>query len=198
MRHLGIVLAAGASTRMGRPKALLPAGGLPLARRQYELLLAGGCERAVIVLGADAERIGPAISGCRLVLNPDWPTGRFSSIRAGLLAQPDFDGYFILPVDTVGVSAETIRRVLRHAGQSASPLLRPVHGGQDGKALWLSHQAAKELCGLSITDRRVDDLIREKAERFPVEDPALLNNINTPEAWQATAARMGWPETRRA
>ncbi|MBP7828583.1 MAG: nucleotidyltransferase family protein [Kiritimatiellae bacterium] len=182
MKHVGMVLAAGASSRMGRPKALLPAdGGKPLAAVQAALLRAGGCGRVVIVLGSEFDRIAPALAGEEVVRNPDWEQGRFTSVQAGLRALDDFDGCVILPVDAVGLRAETVRAVLACASDGAAHAVRPTWRGQDGKLLWVSRALADEMQRAPPGDRRLDDLVRQRAERIPVEDPRLLRNVNTPE-----------------
>ena len=113
MRHAGIVLAAGASSRMGFPKALLPtADGVPLAMRQIQLLKDSGCFKTILVLGSEAERIRKALPPCESAVNPDWPSGRFGSVIAGLRTVAEADGVLILPVDTVGVRCSTLQLLL--------------------------------------------------------------------------------------
>lgn len=207
MRHFGMVLAAGASTRMRCPKALLPVspGGRPLARVQADLLRAGGCRRVVVVLGARFDRIRTRLAGCEVVHNPQWARGRFTSVRAGLLALGDFEGCFILPVDTVGLSASTLRSICRFAERRRPAAVRPTYRGQDGKLLWISAALADEFRRLPATDRRLDRLVRNRVVRLPVNDPALLSNINTPAQWRALrkrkpaiASRGSRPSTKNA
>jgi molybdenum cofactor cytidylyltransferase len=84
-----LVLAAGASTRMGRQKLLLPvAGGRPLVRLSVERVLAGGLDEVVVVLGADAAAVETALAGLpvRTVVNPRYAEGQSTSLRAGLAA----------------------------------------------------------------------------------------------------------------
>lgn len=182
MNHVGMVLAAGASSRMGRPKALLPGpSGKPLAANQAALLRAGGCGRVIIVLGSEFDRIAAALAGEEVVRNPDWEQGRFTSIQAGLRALGDFDGCVILPVDAVGLGVESVRALLGRAARGGVEAIRPTWLGQDGKLLWVSRALADELRRAPPGDRRLDDLVRERAERIPVDDPALLRNVNTPE-----------------
>jgi CTP:molybdopterin cytidylyltransferase MocA len=167
---------------MGQPKALLPsAGELPLARVQADVLRSGGCDRVVVVLGAGAGRIRPGLAGCDVTVNHDWKKGRFSSVQAGLRALGDFDGCLILPVDAVGLRAETVRAVLAHASEVRVVAVRPTCQGKDGKLLWVSRALAEEWLRAPPEDRRLDDLVRDRAERIPVDDPALLRNVNTPE-----------------
>ncbi|MAF82840.1 MAG: nucleotidyltransferase family protein [Gammaproteobacteria bacterium] len=86
----GIVLAAGASLRLGRPKQLVELDGIPLLVRILRVLLAH-CDRGVIcVLGAHAADIRPALDrmDVRIVVNSDWHEGLGASIRAGVAHVP--------------------------------------------------------------------------------------------------------------
>ena len=185
MKHAGLVLAAGASIRMGQPKALLltPAG-IPLAQHQATFLRHAGCEEVLIVLGRDFEFITNRIPSCKTICNPDWETGRFSSIQTGIRALHAFDGCFILPVDTVDVSLQTLEATRDFAEQRKPAAVRPTFNGADGKIAWISKQLAGEIAHAETADTRLDLILKEKAVRLPVEDPAILNNVNTPEEWK--------------
>lgn len=191
MQSAGIILAAGASTRMGRPKALLElSDGTPLAVAQYRLLEEGGCEPVIVVLGCDYDQILPRITVCRVVYNVQWEEGRFSSVQTGLRAI-DADGYLILPVDTVGVRAETIRFVRTEAERRSPRALRPVYHGQSARMAWISRAAAQDLlkmdpCGGAT---RLDEILSEWEEKLSVDDPNVLSNVNTAEDWSAFLAR---------
>ena len=185
MKHAGLVLAAGASTRMGEPKALLltPAG-VPLAQHQANLLRHAGCEEALVVLGSDFETISKRIPNCKTVRNPDWEKGRFTSVQAGLRALHAFDGCFILPVDTVGVSVTTLQAARELADERNPVALRPTFNGQAGKIAWISRALADEWICAKTADTRLDEILKAKAVPLPVPDPAILNNVNTPEEWK--------------
>lgn len=77
------LLAAGASTRLGRPKQLLPLGGKPLVLRVFEQLRAAACDRYAVVLGSSAAEVGAAFEAlpCDQLDNPAWSEGMASSIR---------------------------------------------------------------------------------------------------------------------
>ena len=83
-----VLLAAGASQRMGRPKQLLPVAGKPLVRHVAESLLAGSLRPVVVVLGAHAAEVAAALDGLDVhrVVNPDWAEGLGSSLCAGVSA----------------------------------------------------------------------------------------------------------------
>jgi CTP:molybdopterin cytidylyltransferase MocA len=82
----GILLAAGAGTRFGGPKALATIGGERFVERGRRILGEGGCDPVVVVLGAAAEEVRGAadLAGAEVVVNPDWASGMGSSLRAGL------------------------------------------------------------------------------------------------------------------
>ena len=81
-----LVLAAGASTRMGRPKQMLPFAGEPLLRRVVEQALAASAARVFVVLGAYAAAVTPALAGLPVetIWNPDWEEGQGASVRVGV------------------------------------------------------------------------------------------------------------------
>lgn len=123
---VAVLLAAGAGTRLGRgPKALLPHGGhggRPLVEHVSGVLLDGGCDGVVVVLGAEADRVRTACAldapGLRVVVNPDWPTGMASSLRAGVAAAlAPHDGepparVVVAHVDQPGVAPADVARLL--------------------------------------------------------------------------------------
>ena len=185
MKTVGIGLAAGASRRMGRAKALLRgADGVPLAAAQAAVLRAGGCEGVAVVLGADIGSIrGELPEGLRVVENPRWAQGRASSVQAGIGAFPEAEGFLFMPVDAVGVRVETVRRVLAAAEGEPRRVWRPTHRGEKGNLLWIPREAGRDLMRLGA-GARVDEWARPLSREVEVDDPAILRNINTPEEWR--------------
>lgn len=113
---VGLLLAAGAGTRLGRgPKALLPMQGTTLLEHVGCALREGGCVEVVVVTGAGAHRVAEAaarIPGVRARENPHWREGMGSSLRAGLAEAGAGRDVLVTPVDRPGISAEEVARVL--------------------------------------------------------------------------------------
>jgi molybdenum cofactor cytidylyltransferase len=130
-----VILAAGGSTRMGQPKALLPVGGVSLLRRA--VAAAAGCDPVVVVLGAVADRVRPELDGLAVtaVENPDWDQGPGTSIRVGLGAAGDADAAVLLACNQPLVDAAHIcqlitayrtgRRPMAASGTPARSASRP-------------------------------------------------------------------------
>lgn len=191
MRTCGIVLAAGASSRMGQPKALLALpDGTPLAAHQVRLLREAGCADVIIVLGADAERIAPRLADQRVGINPEWRMGRFTSIQTGLRAMPGFDGYLILPVDSAGIRSETVAALLKHVHAIHPASCRPHVAGEPGRLLWIRADTAASLASERLGDVNLNRRLADITEPFRVDDPAILNNVNTPAEWAAVRSLM--------
>ena len=188
MKTVGIVLAAGASQRMGSPKALLRgAGGVPLAAKQAAILRAAGCAPVAAVLGSEIERIRRELpSELATAENPRWAQGRAGSLQAGIAAFPEADGYLFLPVDAVGVKTATVQATLAAAAGEPAAIWRPTHRGEKGNLLWMPRTAAAKLLRLPV-DARIDEWVRPQARTVAVDDPAILRNVNTPEEWAALA-----------
>jgi len=115
MRTTGVVLAAGAGTRLGLgPKALLPYRGRPLVEAIAGTLLDGGCREVVVVLGAGAAQVEAAarLDGCRVLTNPEWESGMGSSFLLGNQAADPADHLLIALVDQPGLTPESVHRLL--------------------------------------------------------------------------------------
>ena len=144
----GILLAAGAGTRLGQPKALVQIGGEPLARRGVDLLREGGAAPVVVVTGA----VAVDLPGVLAVHNPDWPTGMGSSLAAGFATVPDScDAAVIALVDQPLVGPEAVRRLIaaRRAGASVAVA---AYGGQPRNPVLLAREHWAEVAALAVGD----------------------------------------------
>lgn len=135
------MLAAGAGSRFGGPKALArTAGGEPWVARAAHVLLDGGCEQVVVVLGAqadDARDLVPDDARVSVVVADDWASGVSASLRAGLVACGDgADAVLVTLVDLPGLPVEAVRRVARRPFD-AHVLRQAVHGARPGHPVLL-------------------------------------------------------------
>lgn len=170
----GLILAAGASRRMGRPKALCTLGGETFVARLVRAFFAAGCPTVIVVVGAHAEQIGPAVPGrARVVVAGEWRRGMRASLRAGLAAASP--GPILLThVDRPLVAHATLEALIAHAG-----LTIPTHRGQPGHPVHLPQSLRP--CLLAPDDTPLSALLARHAPRhLPVDDPGVCHNINTP------------------
>jgi molybdenum cofactor cytidylyltransferase len=137
-----LVLAAGRSTRMGRPKATLPIDDRDtFLTRIVRTLRDAEVDDIVIVLGHDAEAIAVSFaqSGlpARVVVNRDYDRGQLSSLRTGLAVvdRPGVSGILVTLVDVPLVQPATVRAVLERYRTSRAPIVRPVSGTRHGHPL---------------------------------------------------------------
>ena len=136
MGHQGLLLAAGAGTRMGKPKALMrDADDTPWLRRAVVVLQDGGCEAVTVVLGAAADEATPLLEGTdvAVVVAEDWSEGMGASLRAGLraIAGSDAVAAVVMLVDLPDVTAEVVRHVAVRVTR-ADQLARATYGGRPG------------------------------------------------------------------
>lgn len=129
----GIVLAAGAGTRMGGPKALLATpDGTPWLAHAVSTLYLGGCGRVIAVLGAEAERARALLPpDADAVVADDWADGVSASLRAGLAAATGELAVVTL-VDLPGLTPGTVERVLAAGDRGPTALRRAVYAGLPG------------------------------------------------------------------
>jgi CTP:molybdopterin cytidylyltransferase MocA len=132
----GLLLAAGAGSRMGMPKALVRAeDGESWLVRGVRALSDGGCTRVTVVLGASAEEALPLLdgSGATGIVVADWADGMSASLRAGLagLTVSDSDAVVVTLVDLPDVGADVVRRLLEPV-PGRTTLRRAAYAGRVG------------------------------------------------------------------
>lgn len=128
MRIAAVILAAGYSSRMGQLKALLPLGDETILEAVVSLFARAGIEDIVVVSGYEQERIIVQLAGspARVVCNPDFAQGMFSSVKTGIAhLGPKTEAFFLLPVDIPLVQPETLQALI--AAWQATGSTRVVH-----------------------------------------------------------------------
>ncbi|QMU76015.1 nucleotidyltransferase family protein [Streptacidiphilus sp. PB12-B1b] len=191
---VALLLAAGAGRRLGLgPKALLPYRGRPLVEHALGVLRAGGCARAVVVLGAGAAEVAARadLGGCTVVRNPDWASGMGSSLRAGLAAldsvAPGAPAALVGLVDTPGVTPAAVARLL-DAQRAGAELAAAAYGGRRGHPVLIGARYWAEAAAGAVGDAGARELLRaHAAELALVEcgDVAVPDDVDTAEAWAA-------------
>jgi molybdenum cofactor cytidylyltransferase len=135
----GVILAAGVSTRMGRPKQLLPLGDRCLLQHVLDEALSSRLDEVILVLGHRAEEIREALrlrpgGPLRVVINPDYASGLSASLRLGLSSvDPRAVAAAVLLGDQPDMTTELIDRMAAAFLGADSPLVRPVYSGSAGR-----------------------------------------------------------------
>ncbi len=188
-----ILLAAGMSTRMGQPKALLDWGGEPLICYQIRQLQEAGVDEVVVVLGYRADDIHRKLHGLtyRSVLNPVYQLGRAGSLRAGAKAvSPEASAIVLLNVDQPR-PADLIRSVIE-GHTSADSATRPVHGDRHGHPVVVAGRLRNELLAATEDERGLRGVMEAHVNEIvdvPSDERCLLD-LNTPDDYEAALAAL--------
>lgn len=188
-----IVLAAGDSTRMGRPKALLDWRGRPMIEHVLDVAKQGGCSQALVVLGRDepAIRQHAQLGGATVLVNTDPDQGQISSIKLGML-NLDFstDCCLIWPVDCPLVQAADIRALIDAYAKWRASLMRifmPVHQGKRGHPMLVDIGFRQPFIDLApgLSARAVVEANATQVKEVPTDNPGVLVDVDTPEEYEA-------------
>ena len=194
------ILAAGRSTRMGRPKAFLPCSPSPgdtFLNRLVAALRAGGVADVLVIGRPDDIELIEAVEGpslaARFVRNPDHELGQLTSIVAGLNAadRPGVRGLLVMPVDMPLVRSSTFSEVLAAFAAQPTSIVRAVNRGRHGHPVIFDRGAFD---ALRHADRAVgaNAVLREQAHRIvnvEVEDEGVLKDVDSREDYIAVFGR---------
>ena len=198
-----IVLAAGASSRMGQAKGALPLGatGDTVVARVVRTLLDGGIPHVVVVAGAHIDAVRhamptfaeatagkPGVVRARVIEHPGWEQGQLSSLIAGLNAidEPLLEGAMVTLVDVPMVAASTVAAVLRAWRASRAPIVRPSAGERHGHPVIFDRAVFDELrsANPAIGAKAVFAMHKDRIVNVEVSDPGAFDDIDTPADYQ--------------
>ena len=184
-----LLLAAGASTRMGRPKQLLPYHGRTLLRHAAETAVAAGCAPIVLVTGALHDELLAEIVGLPILAerNPDWETGMASSIRAGLaaVAAAAPRAVLVMLTDQPLVTPELLRQLIVQQHATQAPIVAAAYGETLGVPAIFDKSLLPELLKLQGAQGAGRLIARLGAAVGQVAFPAGLLDVDTPAQYTA-------------
>ncbi len=184
-----IVLAAGKSERMGRPKALLRYHGRTFLEQILDVIRESSIEETVVVLGHDRDAIRPSVTLGVSVYNEDYEKGMTTSFQAGIRALgPEAEGAMIFLVDHPVVDPQTIETLISKFAPRG--IVLPVHEGRRGHPVLFSREVLNEIQALAPTTG-ANEVVRRKPGRITeveVSQPGVLVDVDTPEHFEQLSA----------
>ena len=180
----GLVLAAGAGSRFGRPKALVEFDGEPLVSRAVRMLRTAGCAPVVAVLGAAADEVTAAVELSDVVVNPSWAKGMGSSLRCGLSALPDdVPAVVVALADQPLVGAESVTR-LAAAWRAGAVAAVATYGGRPRNPVLLARSVWPDVVAQLAGDTGAGPWLRAHPElvtAVPCDGTGSPHDIDTPD-----------------
>jgi molybdenum cofactor cytidylyltransferase len=186
-RGAGIVLAAGGSTRLGRPKPLLPWQGRTLIEHVVRQAQTIGLDDLIVVTGAAGDQVAQAVGDhARVVLNPKWMDGQSSSLQVGLRAlRPHAAAALFILADQPDLRPEVARLLIARWQATRAPVVVPRYQGRRGNPAIFDRATFGDLLALrgDVGGRPVIEAYGEAVEWIdvPLAPPA---DIDTPEEYE--------------
>jgi molybdenum cofactor cytidylyltransferase len=190
MRAAGLILlAAGGSTRMGRPKQLLPWRGRTLLRHAAETALATRCRPVVVVLGCEADSCRREIAGLDITIveHARWSSGLGASLAVGVwwlqAKEPAVQGALLMLVDQPGVTPDFLDELLGRWEEGHAIVATGYKEGGGVPAI-IERRYFGELGALK-GDRGARGLIAREREHAVLVTPSMpLHDLDTPESYR--------------
>lgn len=186
-----VILAAGASTRMGQPKLLLPLGDEPIVRRTVRQICDAGFEDVLVIVGKEHESMRAALEGLpvRFALNPQYETGMGSSFRTAVEHLADSTAAMFALADQPFVTAQEYRAILDTYSRQAPAIVSVRYGDVTAPPHLFSRDLFPELAQLERGARPV--LERHRDQTMVLQfSPELLLDIDTPEDYERAKSRL--------
>ncbi len=178
-----ILLAAGFSSRMGCLKQTMPIAGVPMVRHIAELLCETGMQ-VVVVVGYREIEVTEALAGlaCEFVRNPAPEDGMFASVQCGCSAINPGEGCLVMPGDCPGVQRSIIRLIQETLTLHPTSVIIPAYQGRRGHPVGVPAHIVNRIKTLPASTPGLRTLWQaEHVLQIPVDDPAVLRDLDRPE-----------------
>ena len=184
-----IILAAGQSKRMGKPKPLLRFNDQTFLEQIISVLKHSDVDRITVVLGAEADTIRKSVdlTGTNIVINHDYQRGQLSSLTAGIKESPeDTESILICLVDNPFITEEVVNKIVQTFKETNNPIIVPVFDKERGHPTLFSRSLFNEL--LSAPEekgaRHVLYSNEDKVLELEVSERGISIGIDTPDDYK--------------
>jgi len=186
----GIVIAAGASTRFGKPKQLLDWKGQPFVRAVARTALEAGLSPVIVVVGANGEQVKAAVADLNVLIvkNAEWKNGQGSSIKAGIskliTSHTSTGGAIFLLADQPQITTSIIRALIEKHAEGLYPIIAPLVLDQRANPVLFDRVSFIDLLGIEgdVGGRAI--FHKHRVEYLPWHDDRMLLDVDTPEQYQ--------------
>jgi molybdenum cofactor cytidylyltransferase len=188
---VAVVLSAGESSRMGRPKALLPIGNQNFIERIVAALKQSQAGRILVVLGHNADEMRQQIEhlGIDIVINPQYKKGQLSSLQSAIRSiekDDDCDGLLVHLVDHPYIDARLVDLMIQRFYKTKRLIVVPRHHGKRGHPVIFSRELFGELLTAPIDEgaKAVVNAHRQETLEIEWQDQGITVDIDTPELYR--------------
>lgn len=187
---VAVILAAGESRRMGRPKALLPIGGMTFLERIVSAFKSSKVGEIVVVLGHNAAELRSKIGHLpvRFVINPDYARGQLSSLHVAIRALDGekVDGILVHLVDQPFLDSALVNRMIDRFYESKKTIVVPAYKRKRGHPVLFSKRLFQELLDAPLDQGAKAVVLAHPRETLEIEtdDARVALDIDTPEEYR--------------
>jgi molybdenum cofactor cytidylyltransferase len=188
---VAVVLSAGESSRMGRPKALLPIDGRTFIEKIVGALKKSSVGKVIVILGHNADEMKRRIEHLpvEILVNPDYKLGQLSSLQVAIRrveADADCDGMLVHLVDHPYIDVKLVDNMIERFHASGKLIIVPRYGGKRGHPVIFSHELFGELLAAPLDQgaKAVVNAHRDDTLEIDTQDSGVTVDIDTPELYR--------------
>ena len=194
---VAVVLSAGESSRMGRPKALLPIDGQTFIERIVAALKQTTVGKIIVILGHNARELEAKISHLpvQILINTDYKQGQLSSLQLAvrdLQADADCDGMLVHLVDHPYLAPALVQEMIRRFYETKKRIIVPRYHGKRGHPVIFSNTLFGELLSAPMAEgaKAVVNAHRAATLEIDTQEEGIAVDIDTPELYQQHVRRV--------
>ena len=194
---VAVVLSAGESSRMGRPKALLPIDGQTFIERIVAALKQTKVGKIIVILGHNFRELEAKISHLpvKILINTDYKQGQLSSLQLAvrdLQADADCDGMLVHLVDHPYLAPALVQEMIRRFYETKKRIIVPRYHGKRGHPVIFSNTLFGELLSAPMAEGAKAEVNAHRAETLEIDtqEEGIAVDIDTPELYQQHVRRV--------